>query len=387
MESIPRFFHPQETSFFLFGPRGTGKSTLMRKVFPEALWIDLLEPEAHRTFAARPERLRDRVEGRRPTENVVVIDEIQKVPELLSAVHALIEEKLGVRFVLTGSSARTLKRTGVDLLAGRALERRLHPFLAAEMGERFRLQRALEQGMVPLVTESAQPADVLKSYASLYLREEVQMERLVRRVGDFARFLEVISFSQGAVLNVANVARECEVERRTVAGYVEILEDLLLAFRLPVFTKRASRATASHPKLYFFDCGVFRSLRPRGPLDRPEEIEGAALEGLVAQHLRAWNDYRGGENQLAYWRTRSGVEVDFVVHGPDGFLAIEVKNRKTIRPADLRGPKTFAADYPECTPILLHRGRERSKEDGVLCVPCEEFLAAVHPERRLGDGL
>jgi len=383
MESVRRFFDPPKASFFLFGPRGTGKSTLMRELFSEALWIDLLEPDVYRTFAARPERLRERVEGRRPGEDVVVIDEIQKVPELLSAVHALIEEKPGVRFVLTGSSARKLKRSGVDLLAGRAVERHLHPFMAAELGERFRLEQALEEGMVPLVTESADPADVLKSYASLYLREEVQMERLVRRVGDFARFLEVISFSHGAVLNIANVARECEIERRTVAGYMEILGDLLLSFRLPVFTKRASRATASHPKLYLFDCGVFRSLRPKGPLDRPEEIEGAALEGLVAQHLRAWNDYRGGENQLAYWRTRSGVEVDFVVHGPDGFLAIEVKNGKTIRPADLRGLKTFHVDYPQCTPILLHRGRERLKQDGVLCLPSEEFLREVHPDRPL----
>jgi len=387
METVPRFFKSPEASFFLFGPRGTGKSTLVRKLFLAALWIDLLEPDVQRSLSARPERLRELIEGRRSTEDVVVIDEIQRVPELLTSVHALIEKKLGVRFVLTGSSTRKLRRAGVDLLAGRALERHLHPFLAAEIGDRFRLDRALQQGLVPLVTESSDPAEVLKSYASLYLREEVQMERLVRQVGDFARFLEAISFSHGSVLNIANVARDCEVERKTVAGYVEILEDLLLSFRLPVFTKRAQRATSSHPRFYLFDCGVFRSIRPAGPLDRPEEIEGAALEGLVAQHLRAWNDFRGRRNQLAFWRTRTGVEVDFIVHGADGFWAIEVKNGAKIRPADLRGLKTFHADYPECTPILLHRGRERLKRDDVLCIPCAEFQAAVRPERLLLSGL
>jgi predicted AAA+ superfamily ATPase len=232
------------------------------------------------------------------------------------------------------------------------------------------------------VVASPKPLDALDAYASLYLEQEVKLEGWARDVGSFARFLEAISFSHGGVLNLANVARECEVSRPTVAGYVEVLEDLLLAFRVPVFTRRARRETSTHPKLYLFDAGVFRSLRPRGPLDRPEEIEGAALEGLVAQHLRAWVAYSGGA-ELSFWRTRSGVEVDFVVYGPRGFWAIQVQNSTAIRPADLRPLRSFREDYPESTGVLLHRESERRRIEDVWCLPVEAFLRDLHPARGL----
>lgn len=248
---------------------------------------------------------------------------MQKTPALLPVIHALIEEKRGMTFILTGSSSRKLKRSGADLLAGRAVVRTMHPFMAAEIFSSFDLDRALHHGLLPLVWKGKDPEDILRAYAALYVREEVQMEGLVRNVGDFSRFLEAISFSQSSLLNLSNVARECEVERKVVESYVHILEDLLLAFRLPVFKKRAERAVAVHPKFYFFDAGVYRSLRPRGPLDRPQEIDGHALEGLVAQHLRAWNAHGGEQHQLAFWRTRSGVEVDFVIYGPRDFWAVE----------------------------------------------------------------
>lgn len=384
---IPRFFKAPGQSFFLFGPRGTGKSLWVRKMYPLALWVDLLEPDSFRTFAARPERLRELVDGN-PGKSQVVIDEVQRVPDLLSAVHSLLEKKKGLEFVLTGSSARKLKRSGVDLLSGRALVKTLHPFMAAEMGSEFRLDRALQHGLLPLVVDSGNPPEALRAYHALYLREEVQAEGLVRNVGNFARFLEAISFSHASVLNASNVARECEVERKTVEGFVTILEDLLLAFRVPVFTRRAKRATAARPKFYLFDCGVFRSLRPTGPLDRAEEIEGAALEGLVMQHLRAWNAYREERNRLYFWRTRSGVEVDIVIYGEDGFWAIEVKNSARVDPKDLRGLRTFVGDYPQCRPLLLYRGSERLSVAGIPCVPCDEFLKQLHPnDGRLDAGL
>jgi uncharacterized protein len=241
----------------------------------------------------------------------------------------------------------------------------------------------LQQGLIPLVVEAPDPAEVLKTYIALYLREEVQIESLVRNIGAFSRFLEAISFSHGSVLNISNVARECEVERKTVEGYVGIVEDLLLSFRVPVFSKRSKRATAAHDKFYLFDAGVYRSLRPAGPLDRAEEIDGCALEGLVAQHLTAWLAYRDSKNRLYYWRTRKGVEVDFVLYGPDGFWALEVKNTARIRPEDLRGLRAFKTDYPESTAILLYRGHERLKRNDVLCLPCEDFLKSLHPARRL----
>lgn len=378
MATVGRFFKDPGTHYFLFGPRGTGKSTWLRQAYPEALWIDLLAPEVHRQLAARPERLREIVLGN-PDTPAVVVDEVQKVPVLLDVVHDLIERRLGPRFVLTGSSARKLRREGVDLLAGRALLRSLHPFMAAELGDRFDLDKALTEGMVPLVWSAEQPREVLKAYVGLYLREEVQSEGLVRQIGDFARFLEVVSFSQATVLNVTEVARESQVSRKTVEGYLLILEDLLLSFRVPVFTRRAQRALTVHPKFFWFDAGVFAATRPAGPLDRPEEIADAALEGLVAQHLRAWIDYSGRDFTLSFWRTRAGNEVDFVVYGRDGFWALEVKHAAHVRPADLRGLKAFRDDYPEATLRLLYRGQEALEIDGIRCLPCDEFLRRLVP--------
>jgi len=375
---IPRFLRIPTQSFFLFGPRGTGKTTWLNREIKNALLIDLLQPEEFRLFNAKPERLKELVQGS-PDKKTIIIDEIQKIPNLLNAVHSLIEEKKGYKFVLTGSSSRKLKRSGVDLLAGRALNMTLHPFIAAELDKRFDLDNALKHGLIPLVIMSDNPQKVLSSYAALYIREEVQMEGLVRNVGDFSRFLEAISFSHASILNISNVSRECEVERKTVEAYINILEDLLLAYRINIFTKRAERATTHHPKFYYFDAGVFRSLRPKGILDRPEEIEGAALEGLVAQHLVAWNAYTGVKNNIYYWRTRSGTEVDFIVYGHDVFWAIEVKNTARIRNEDLTSLRSFKEEYPESSPYFLYRGNKRVLIKGVLCIPCEEFLKKLHP--------
>lgn len=382
METIRRFLRSPASSFFLFGPRGTGKTTWLVEQFPGAYFVDLLKPDVFRAMSARPERLYEVVSGSAP--EVVVVDEVQRVPELLNVVHDLIQRRKDLRFVLTGSSARKLRRGGVDLLAGRAVVRTLHPFMAAEYPP-FALEEALRRGLIPLVVAAPNPNDVLDAYASLYLEQEVKLEGWARDVGNFARFLEAMSFSHAQVLNLANVARECEVERRTVAGYLEVLEDMLLSFRLPVFTRRVRRRTASHPKFYFFDAGVFASLRPRGPLDRIDEIEGASLEGLVAQHLRAWAAYSGKDVELFYWRTRSAVEVDFVIYGQDGFWAIEVKNGRDVRRSDLRSLKAFREDYPESRAILVYRGADRLLVDDVACIPVEKFLTDLNPTRAPGE--
>lgn len=380
MEFRSRFCGTPEKSFFLFGQRGTGKSTWLRHELPDAVFVDLLKPETYRELQARPERLREIALGLTP-KRTVVVDAVQRVPELLNVVHEVLERPGAPRFVLTGSSARKLRRGGVDLLAGRALLRTLHPFMAAELAE-FRLDEALRFGLLPLVVAASDPEDTLRGYVALYLEQEVQLEGWTRSIGNFARFLESISLSHGAVLNVSNVARECQIERKTAAGYVEIIEDLLLGFRVPVFTRRAKRQTAAHPKFYFFDAGVFRTLRPKGPVDVREGFEGAALEGLVAQHLRAWIAYGNRDAKIYYWRTRSGGEVDFVVYGEAGFWAIEVKNTTRVRPEGLGGLKSFAEDYPECEPLLLYRGRERLKIDRIQCLPVEEFLRELKPSKR-----
>jgi len=382
MESSGRFIHANAGSFFLFGPRGTGKSTWLRSLKESAVWVDLLDPQSQRLFQARPERLLERIAAQ-PQAVDVVIDEVQKVPALLDVVHQLVEGDRLLRFVLTGSSARKLRRGAANLLAGRLTELHMHPFMAAELGAAFNIQRSLEIGLVPLIWSSVEPEQTLRAYASLYLREEVQAEALVRDVGSFARFLEAISFSHGALLNLAEVARECQVGRKTVQGYLEILEDLLLSFRLPVFTKRAQRHLVTHDKFYFFDVGVYRSIRPRGPLDRSEEIEGMALEGLVAQHLRAWASYKTVPADLYYWRTKSGSEVDFILYGQDVFVALEVKRARQVHGTDLRALKAFKEDYPEATVYLLYMGQDRLVMSGVKCLPCEAFLSNLHPDRSI----
>lgn len=306
---------------------------------------------------------------------------------MLNVVHSLIEEHRGWRFVLTGSSARKLRQGGVDLMAGRAVWRELHPYLAMELGPDFDLDRALTIGLLPIATEASDPRDVLSSYVGLYLREEVQQEGLVRKLADFSRFLEVLSFSHGQIVNITNMARECCTERTTVAGFLNIVEDLLLGFRIPVFAKRARRAVVNHPKFYYFDAGVFRSLRPTGPLDRPNEICGVALEGLVAQHLRAWLAYSREEGTLHYWRTRGGAEVDFIVYGEIGFWAIEVKNSASVQRSDLRSLASFRDEYPEVQPLMLYRGAEAIRVDGIPCLPCEGFLRNLIPGNPISEHL
>ena len=380
METVTRFLDDPTGSYFLFGPRGTGKSTWLRARYPDAAWIDLLDAATERNYYTRPERLTEFLAAHTGSATVV-IDEIQRVPELLPLVHRHIELDKSRRFVLTGSSARKLRREGVDLLAGRALLCSMHPFMAAEMGWRFDLAEALRRGLVPLVVMADAPERTLRGYIDLYLQQEVKAEGMVRRLDDFSRFLEVASFSHGQLLNVAEIARECVASRNTVESYLGILEDLLIAVRVPVFRRRAKRAVVAHGKFYFFDCGVFRSLRPAGLLDTGGDIEGAALEGLVLQHLRGWIGYGNVDCRVYFWRTRGGSEVDFVLYGAAGFWAIEVKNGRSLRPADLRGIRAFHQDYPEATPLVLYRGTDTVQRDGVRCMPVDRFLRDLVPGR------
>ncbi len=355
--------------------------------FPEALTVNLLEADVRRALTAHPEKLVDIVAAN-ADKTTYIIDEIQRVPALLDTIHDLIEKNREKRFILTGSSARKLKRAqNADLLGGRAVKCTCHPFLASEMGEDFDISDALLLGMLPLVRYpiAQKPHDVLKTYLDLYLQEEVINEGVVRNLDVFSRFLETASFSHGSVLSASEIAREAGVKRSTVDSYFQILEEMLVSTRIPVFAKRAKRELIAHRKFYLFDAGVYRTLRPKGPLDRPEEIDGMALEGLVLQHLRAWLDYSGERNALYFWRTRSGVEVDFIVYTPTDFVAIEVKNTARVKSSDLSGLKAFRQDYPECRTLLLYRGCQQMFVDGVMTVPVERFLKEIIPNRPLPD--
>jgi len=233
MEKIlPRCFVMPKSSFFLFGPRGTGKSTWGRYNISDSININLLEPDAYRSYLAHPERLRDIVMAKRK-KKIVFIDEIQKAPDLLDQIHSIIEERKRIKFIVAGSSTRKLKKAGVNLLAGRLRLKLLHPFIACELGRRFDFKRALRVGLIPLIWQSRDPEEMLSSYISLYLKEEVENEGFVRNIANFARFLEAVSFSHASILNVTNIARECEVERKTVEGYLSILDNLFFSFNLP----------------------------------------------------------------------------------------------------------------------------------------------------------
>ncbi len=374
-----RFFKAPTDSFFIFGPRGTGKSTWLKKTFPDAYTIDLLDDGAFRAHIAHPERIKQIVKAN-PLIKRYIIDEVQKVPALLDSIHSLCEEYTTHQFILTGSSARKLRRGGVNLLAGRALLTHFHPFMAAELGDDFSLDAALRNGLIPLVVAANTPNKTLESYVSLYLKEEVKEEGLVRDVGAFARFLEAVSFSHGSILNLSNIARECHVSRKIVENYLSIIEDLLLGYKLPVFTKRARRAMTAQPKFYLFDAGVYYHLRPRGPLDSPDEIGGIALEGLVLQHLKAWCDYSEVQVDCYFWRSRGGSEVDFVMYGEQHFCAVEVKNAKQVHPGSLKSLKVFLTDYPEANAILLYRGTEKLLIDGIICWPVDDFLLQLKPD-------
>jgi len=381
---IPRILNPPKGSYFLLGPRGTGKSTWLLHQYPRATRIDLLLGEEERRFSAYPEKIRE-VASALPEGSTLILDEIQRVPRLLPEIHALIEEKRGIQYIMTGSSARKLRRSVSDLLGGRALLRQMGPFIASELKENFSLERALKTGLIPLIWESNDSAQRLLDYLHLYLKEEVQAEGLVRQIGDFSRFLEIASFCHASVWTTTDISRESSVKRATVDNYLHILEDLLLAFTLPVFTRRSKRKLIAHPKFYFFDAGVYRILRPQGILDSSQEIEGWALEGLVAQHLRSWVLAQDKPHSLSFWRTQTKLEVDFIIYGPKGFWAIEVKRSANLGPDDARVLLAFKEEYPEAKCLFVTLGKRKENYRGFPVIPIEEFLLGVIPENPIPD--
>ena len=363
--------YPKHKSFFLFGPRGTGKSSWVKSEFSKAIYVDLLEAEIFNDLLANPQRLSEFIP--KGFADWIIIDEVQKIPELLDEVHRLIENQ-HYKFVLTGSSARKLKRKEANLLAGRALILSLFPLTVTETQKDFNFLRALKFVQLPRIYVEEDPKQFLESYVKTYLQEEVQQEGLTRNLGAFSRFLEAASFSQASTLNVTSVARECSVERKVVQNYFQILEDLLLADFLPVFTKKAKRKMSVHSKFYFFDVGVYRTIRPIGPLDSPEEAEGPALETLFFQELKAINAYLNLNYGLYYWKTATDIEVDFILYGPKGIKAFEVKRKGKIKKEDLNGLKAFLSDYPMAKAYFIYGGEKRFFMDNIEIIPMTECL-------------
>ena len=328
---IPRLLSVPDRSFFLFGPRGTGKSTWLRHVLPEALFIDLLNSSLYLELSRAPDRL-EAIGGNRPAESWIVLDEIQKVPMLLDEVHRLMESRRW-RFVLCGSSARKLRRGGANLLAGRALTLKMEGFSAQELGAAFDLEFCLNWGMLPFVHRNPdQAADILSAYLDTYIKEEIREEGLIRRVPQFIRFLSIAGQINGQVINMQNVSREAAVARSTVESYFSILEDTLLGHFLPAWRPGLKVRESSHPKFFWFDPGVARAAAGwlRDPVDRI--WQGASLETLLFHELRVYNETQKKHRPIFYYRTPSGVEVDFIIETsprragePSKVVAVEVK--------------------------------------------------------------
>ena len=367
-------------TFFLWGPRQTGKTTLLKQHYPHGRWIDLLKSDQFRRYATNPELLRQELEADAaspPTQ--VVIDEIQKVPALLDEVHWLIENR-DIRFALCGSSARKLRRGAANLLGGRALRYRLHGLTAGEMEAEFDLDRVLNHGYLPRIVQAGQPARMLDAYVSDYLKEEVAAEGLVRNLPAFSGFLHAAALSDGEMVNFSNIAAECGVSSHTAKSYFEILHDTLLGRWLPAYRKRAKRRVIAAPKFYFSDVGVVNHLARRMPLRRGSDAYGAAFENWVFHELSAYVDYMEPDGELAYWRLAGGREVDFVLD--DMRLVVEAKSSERVASRHMRNLRSLLDDHPNAKRRVLVclEPVARRTEDGIDVLPATEFA------RRLWSG-
>jgi predicted AAA+ superfamily ATPase len=370
---LRRILKVPEQSFFLLGPRGTGKSTWLRATFSDAHVIDLLSEETYQRLLANPGQFADEL---RAVSNGswVIVDEIQRLPGLLNEVHRFMEERR-LNFVLCGSSARKLKRGGVNLLAGRALRRSMHPFVPEELGEQFDLEEMLRYGSLPIVWDSTAKQETLSAYAQLYLKEEIQAEALVRNLPGFARFLPIAALFHGQTVNVTNIAREAGVARTTVMGYLDILEETLLCFRLPAYEAKLRVRERRLPKWYWCDPGIVRSMKRVTNTLAPEE-KGSLFEGMVAQVLRAYKDYRGMFDDMYYWApsARSAMEVDFILVRGSGLIAVEAKSGNTFTDAWCKGLRAIAPlEGLQRRIVVYPRGPAMRTEDGIHAVPFKHF--------------
>lgn len=358
-------------SFFLWGPRQVGKTSILKATYPDAPLIQLLKSDEFALFQSYPERLRERV--RKNAWKFVLIDEIQKVPQLLDEVHLMIEED-GVVFGMCGSSARKVRRGHANLLGGRALRFEMSGLVAAEIGSGFSLERILNHGYMPLIYDSDDAALHLKAYCADYLKEEIFAEGLVRKLQPFNRFLEIAALGDTEVLNSETVARDCGVSAPTVRSYYEILVDTLLARYLPAYTFKPKRRVSSSPKFYFCDVGVVNHLAQRSQILPKSAAWGKAFENWVFHELKTYLEYSGRTEQLSYWRLTTGVEVDFIIGNMK--IAIEAKASPNIHSDHLKGLRELKEDFPEIQRRVVVSMEEQSRvtNDGIEILSYQSFI-------------
>ena len=365
---------PGTETFFLWGPRQTGKSTLLRQTYGDAYWVDLLKAEEYRRYLTRPEILRQEIDALPlNTTRQIVIDEIQKVPALLDEVHWLIDNR-GSHFALCGSSARKVKRGAANLLGGRAVRYELHGLSASELDSEFNLNRILNHGYLPRIYEANRPNPLLNAYIADYLKEEIAAEGLVRNLPTFSDFLDVAAFSDGEIVNFSNIARECGVSSHTTKSHFQILQDTLLGTWLPAFRARPKRRVIGAPKFYFADVGVVNRLARRGELLPGSELYAKAFENWVFHELTTYMSYREYDGLLSYWRLASGIEVDFVLGNMD--VAIEAKSSSKITRDHLKGLRSLVKDHPRVRRriVVCQEPKARITDDGIEILPAEAFI-------------
>lgn len=359
-------------SFFLWGPRQTGKSTLLKALYPDAVWLDLLKTDEQIRYASRPALLREELEAV-PSSRLVVIDEVQKAPGLLDEVHWLIENR-GRVFALSGSSARKVRRSHANLLGGRAVRYEMFGLTSEEIGKEFELVRALNHGFLPRHYLAEAPGKLLRSYVNDYLKEEVLAEGLSRNLPAFTTFLAAAALSDGELVSFATIARECGVSAPAVKGWFEVLVDTLLGDFLPAFTKRPKRRVIGAPKFYFSDVGVVNHLAKRGRMEPGSALFGKAFESWVRHELRAYSHHRERFFDLSYWRLASGIEVDFVVD--DMVAAVEAKATPRVKSDDLNGLRQIRIDHPKVKDrfVVSLEPKPRVTEDGIVVLPWRVFV-------------
>ncbi len=366
---IPRLLNLKEIlqnkSCFLLGPRQTGKSTLVKETLSGYPVYNLLDSSVLLTLVRSPEKLGQTIGDKK----IVIIDEIQRYAELLNEVHRLIEEK-GVRFLLTGSSARKLRKSGVNLLGGRARSKNLHPFISQELKEKFDLSKALENGLLPSIYFSDSPYEDLKSYAGDYLKEEIVAEGRTRNIPAFSRFLEVAAMCNGQMINFTNIANDSQVARTTVYEYFQILKDTLIAFELPAWKKSRTRKAISTSKFYFFDIGIARLLQHRKGLQPRSPEYGDAFETYIFHELRSFLDYNSC-GELYYWRSISNYEVDFLI---DDALAVEVKAKEAVSKDDIKGLVALKEEGLVKNYVVASLEKIPRVVDGIQILPWDVFL-------------
>ena len=357
-------------SCFLWGARQTGKSTLLKTLFPQAPYYDLLLADEYLRLSRNPALLREEMLSGLPKKQPVIVDEVQKIPLLLDEIQWLIVNK-GISFILCGSSARKLKRGGGNLLGGRALRYELFPLVYPEIPD-FDLMRALNHGLLPRHYLADDPQKMIQSYVGEYLKEEIVAEAAVRNIPAFTRFLEVAVFSNGEMVNYQNIASECGVSPPTAHDYFQILTDTLFARFVTSFRKRPKRRVILAPKFYFFDIGLVNFLLKRGPISFPSESFGYAFEHFLFQELVAHSHYSGLDYPIQYWRTASQLEVDFILG--DGRVAVEVKGTEEVRPHHMKGLHAFCEEYRPQKAIIVSLDKKPRTIGKILILPWKVFL-------------